>query len=203
MISCILFFCLPGIIWLLLFFIMWLLYNCYCVRNLLEIWLQKKFSAMYLQSTQSRKFLQKSNLNEIIQITTVYSFASLRVLNWLYNWWIQPLTLFILDFDNTNKFYTLLWSGHRIRFGFGLWYLMPLSTLFQLYHDGDRSTNVPGENHWPAASHKLYHIMLYRVHLDMKGVRTHDFSGDRHWLHRCQVVVTPTIIRSWPVNATS
>ena len=149
-----------GIIWLLLFFIMWLLYNCYRVRNLLEIWLPKKFSAMYLQSTQSRKFLRKSNLNEIIQLYIhLHPWGSL--INWLYNWWIQPLTLFILDFDNTNKFYKLLWSGHRIRFGFGLWYLMPFSTLFQLYHDGDRSTNVPGENHWPAASHKLYHIMLY------------------------------------------
>jgi len=86
---------------------------------------------------------------------------------------------FILLYTFTSIF---LWTLDVLLIIDGLWCLTPFLTIFQFYWWRKPGYLEKITDQSPTAD-KRYHIMLYRVHLAMNGARTHNFSGDRHWLH--------------------
>ena len=72
--------------------------------------------------------------------------------------------------------------------GVGLWCLMPLSTIFQLYHGGQFlwGGNLSTQRIPPTCCKSLTtlsHNVVSTTSL-LSGIQTDNDSDDRHWLHR-------------------
>jgi hypothetical protein len=123
---------------------------------------------------------------------------------WKYQYFIYNLLVSVHD-NNRSLFQLLQISPSVIILSFGhlvkpvistnyvnfrswlwLWCITPLSTILQLYRGvllncWGKAEYLEKTTDLPQVTNKLYHIMLYRVHLAMRGIRTHNVSGDRHW----------------------
>jgi len=67
----------------------------------------------------------------------------------------------------------------------GLWCLMPLSILFQLYRGA--WFNLWRKYEFPEKTTDLPQVtdrITPRIHLTMSGIQAYNFNGVRHWLHR-------------------
>ena len=87
--------------------------------------------------------------------------------NYLYIWYLT----FTCTFFSREK-HVRLSQNYFILKGLDWLWLTPLSTIFQLY--GDDQVYWKRKREKTQVTNKLYRIILYRVHLAMDGVRTHN-----------------------------
>ena len=99
---------------------------------------------------------------------------------------LHKISIWVLSSVLSNLIYSYSSVNHIDLVWFCSWCLTPLLTIFQLYRhsqfywlrkpeDPEKTTDLP------QLTEKVYHIMLYRVHIAMNGIRTHSVSGDRNW----------------------
>ena len=88
----------------------------------------------------------------------------------------------------------------RFMLELGLWYITPLSTIFQLYRGGQFSL----VEDLSQVTDTLYYIMLYRVHVAMSGIQAHDVSNYTMTMTTTTTpplyVICPPILVEWAGN---